>query len=204
MREVIHHWWIFGLRSLLAIALAAAIFLLQAWAKFSLLDAVTIPFMIIALSLYGILDSFLLIYQGMQFPSHSPARPISITQGICGGAIGAILLTVLFRAAELRWFLYLITAQAAITGFFEVLSGLRFTGHLRDEWACFAAGAASMGFAVLLQATTVSNTEHALSWFLGYALLLAASMGWFSLRLRTLNRELPRLHEGQSKATAAV
>jgi hypothetical protein len=196
MKEVIHHWWIPALRAALALALAAGIFLLQAWAKFQFLDAVTIPFLLIALSIYGILDSFLLIFLGMQFAPHAPhapARTISVTQGFCGVAIGLLLLTILFRAAEIEWFVYLVTAQAAVTGIFELLAGLRFTSHVRDEWACFAAGAVSLGFSVLLQMNFDGSTRHALDWFLAYALMLGASMGWFSYRLHSLDRK-PKVH----------
>jgi hypothetical protein len=200
MREIIHHWWILGLRSLLAFALAAGIFLLQAWAKFSILDAVTIPFLIVGLSLYGMLDSLLLIYLGLQFAPSSPARSVTVTQGLVGAGIAAMLLTIFFRSVEVRWFLYLITAQAAMTGIFEVMTGFRFTRHIREEWACFAAGAASLGFAVLVQTGGPMTMQNALDWFLGYALLLAVSSGWFSYRLRRLNQELP--HPSEKHVTA--
>ena len=200
MREVIHHWWILGLRALLALVLAVGIFLLQAFAKFALLDAVTVPFLIVGLTVYGVVDSFLLLYLGLQFAPHSPSRTISITQGICGVGIGALLLTVFFRTVELDWFLYIISAQAAATGVFEVLSGLRFTSHVRDEWACFATGVASIGFAVLLQTSYSGTTRHALDWFLGYALLLSASMGWFSYRLLVLHRAIRHEHESHRHA----
>ena len=188
MKEVIHHWWIPGLRALLALVLGGCLFLLQAWAKFQFLDAVTIPILLIALSIYGILDSFLLIFLGIQFAPHAPARTLSVMQGLCGAAIGLLLLTVLFRATEIEWFVYLVTAQAAVTGIFELVSGLRFTSHVRDEWACFAVGAVSMGFSVLLQLNYDGSTRHAMDWFLAYALMLGASMAWFSYRLHSLNR----------------
>ena len=204
MREVIHHWWILALRSLLALTLAMAIFLLQAWVKFSFLDAVTVPFLIVMLSAYGILDSLLLLFLGFQFAPHSPARTISFTQGMCGAAIGVLMVTVFFRPAEIEWFVYIITAQAAATGIFEFLSGLRFTSHIRDEWACFATGVASIGFAVLLQTSYNGTTRRALDWFLAYALLLFASMGWFSFRLFVLNRQHRHLRhdDAASHATA--
>ena len=200
MRDVIHHWWILGLRAMLALVLAVAIFLLQAFAKFSLLDAVTVPFMIVALTVYDVLDSFLLLYLGLQFAPHSPSRTISITQGICGIGIGGLLLTVFFRTVEIDWYLYIISAQAAATGVFELLSGLRFTSHVRDEWACFATGVASLGFGVLLQTSYSGTTSHALDWFLGYAVLLTASMGWFSYRLFVLHREMRLEHESHRPA----
>lgn len=203
MREIIHHWWVLALRSVLALVLAAAFFLLQAWVKFSFLDAVTVPFLIVTLSAYGILDSLLLLFLGLQFTPHSAARTISFTQGICGGAIGVLMVTVFFRPAEVEWFLYIITAQAAVTGTFEILTGLRFTSHVRDEWACFATGVASIGFAVLLQTTYAGSTRRALDWFLAYALLLSASMGWFSFRLLVLHRQ-HRHHLAQEQSGAAT
>jgi hypothetical protein len=205
MREVIRHWWVFGLRALLAFILAITLFLLQAWAKFELLDTVTVPFIIAALSLYGIMDSLIVIYLGWQFPPHSPARTISITQGISGIVLGSMLLTLWFRAVEIQWFLYLITAQAAATGVFEILSGLRFASHGKDEWACFASGAASIGFAILVQTTYSGSTSRALSWFLGYALLLCCSMGWFSFRLFALDRQVrAEQHAHQQMAASRV
>lgn len=194
MKEVIHHWWILALRAGLAFLLAAGVFLLQAFAKFQFLDAVTVPFLLVALSAYGILDSFLLIFMGLQFAPHAPARTISFTQGLCGIAIGLVLLTVLFRSAEIEWFLYIVTAQAAVTGVFELLSGLRFTSHVRDEWACFAAGIASLGFAILLQMRDTASTRHALDWFLGYAMLLGVSMAWFGHRLHVFDRQRGTTH----------
>jgi hypothetical protein len=205
VREVIHHWWVLGMRAILALLLAAGIFLLQAWAKFSFFDVVTIPFMIVALSLYGILDSGLLLYLGMQFPPRSAMRTLSLAQGFCGIVIGALLITVFFRTAEIPWFLYIISAQAAVTGGFELLFGLRFTRHVREEWSCFATGAASVLFAILLQTSYSGTTRHALDWFLGYALLLAASMGWFSYRLFLLARHLRLEHEsGRHQPVAGV
>jgi hypothetical protein len=194
MREIIQHWWVLALRSGLALALAVTIFLLQAWAKFVFLDGITVPFLIVALAVYGVTDSFLVFYMGMQFPERTPARTISLTQGVCGAGIGVMLLTTYFRTAELSWFIYIITAQAIITGIFEVLTGLRFTTHVADEWACFAAGAASLGFAVWLNTGFDGSTLHALDWFLGYALLLSASMAWFTVILWRMRRELQLKH----------
>lgn len=194
MREVIHHWWILAVRALLALGLAGAVLLLQAWAKYPLLDAVTVPFLVTALATYGLLDSAVVFYLGWQFPPHAPARVISLTQGMCGMVLGGLLLTVLFRDAQLEWFLYLVTAQAAATGLFEVLVGLRFTSHVGEEWSCFAAGAASLGFAVLVQTAFDGTVQMALDVFFGYALLLAASMAWFSWRLRALDRGLRHAH----------
>jgi hypothetical protein len=192
MREFMHHWWVLALRSGLALALAATIFFLQAWTKYSFFDAVTVPFLIVALSLYGIIDSSLLLYMSLQLPQHSPVRRVSLAQGICGIALGALLLTVFFRRVEIVWFVYIITAQAAITGVFELLSGFRFRAHVEDEWACFAAGIASIGFAVLLRTYYDPTARHALDWFLAYALLLAASLGWFGHRLFSLHRLIRR------------
>ncbi|HUR37432.1 MAG TPA: hypothetical protein VM009_06425 [Terriglobales bacterium] len=192
MREFMRHWWVLALRSGLALALAVTIFLLQAWTKFSLFDAVTIPFLIMALSVYGIIDSSLLLYMSLQLPQHSPVRTVSLAQGVCGIAVGGLLLTVFFRQVEIVWFVYIITAQAAITGVFELLSGFRFRAHVEDEWACFAAGAASIAFAVLLRIYYDPAARHALDWFLAYALLLGVSLGWFAHRLFTLHRLIRR------------
>lgn len=202
MRDVIHHWWVFGVRGVLALGLAVGIVLLEAWAKYAFLDAVTVPFLIILLSGYGMLDSLLLIYLAVQFPAHSPTRLIVLTQGVLGVIIGILLLTVLYPAVELDWFLYIIMSQAAITGVFETLSGLRFTSHVREEWTCFAAGAASLGFAVLIYAGFSGPLRHTLHWFLGYALLLGASMGWFSYRLFAFHRHHPTPHSDHGHAMA--
>lgn len=194
MREVIHHWWILAVRALLALGLAGAVLLLQAWAKYSLLDAVTVPFLVTALSTYGLLDSAVVFYLGWQFPPHTPARMINLTQGVCGMLFGALLLTVLFRDARLEWFLYLVSAQAAATGLFEILTGLRFTSHVGEEWSCFGVGAASLGFAVLVQTAFGGTVQVALEVFFGYAVLLALSMAWFSWRLHRLHRGMMHAH----------
>ncbi len=202
MREIIHHWWVLGLRSALALALGIALFLLQALAKFTFLDAVTIPFLLAALATYGIADSLLVFYMGLQFPAQTPARMISLTQGVCGAAIGVMLLTTYFRAAEVSWFLYIITAQAVVTGLFEILSGLRFTSHVADEYACFAVGIASLGFAIWLQTGYDGTTQHALNWFLAYALLLSVSMAWFSITLLRMHRELQHERDALRRKSA--
>jgi len=194
MREVIHHWWILAVRALLALALAGAVLLLQAWAKYPLLDAVTVPFLVTALSTYGLLDSAVVFYLGWQFPPHAPARMINLTQGVCGMVFGTLLLTVLFRDAQLEWFLYLVTGQAAATGLFEILAGLRFTSHVGEEWSCFAVGAASLGFAVLVQTAFGGTVQVALEVFFGYAVLLAVSMAWFGWRLLRLHRGMKHAH----------
>lgn len=192
MREVIHHWWILAVRALLALGLAGAVLLLQAWAKYALLDAVTVPFLVIALSAYGLLDSAVVFYLGWQFSPHAPARMISLTQGVCGMVFGTLLLTVLFRDAQLEWFLYLVTGQAAATGLFEILAGLRFTSHMGEEWSCFAVGAASLGFAV--QTAYGGTVRVALDVFFGYAVLLGLSMAWFGWRLWRLHRGMRHAH----------
>lgn len=194
MREIIHHWWVLAARAGLALALAVTIFLLQAWAKYAFLDGITIPILIVALALYGVADSFLVFYMGLQFPARTPARTISMMQGLCGAAIGVALLTTYFRSVEVAWFIYIITAQAIVTGLFEVLTGLRFTTHVQDELACFAAGVASLGFAVWLHTGFDGTTPRALDWFLAYALLLCVSMAWFALTLRRMRRELQQAH----------
>lgn len=86
------------------------------------------------------------------------------------------------------------TGQAAATGLFEILAGLRFTSHLGEEWSCFAVGAAALGFAVLVQTAYGGTVKVALDVFFGYAAFLAVSMAWFSWRLRRLHRRMRHGH----------
>lgn len=194
MREIIHHWWVLAARAGLALALAVALFLLQAWAKFAFLDGITIPVLVMTLAIYGVTDALLVLYIGVQFPAGTPARALSVAQGMVGFGIGVLLLTMYFREAKLTWFVYLITAQAVGNGIFEIVTGFHFRRHVRDEIACFAAGLASLGFAVWLNTGFDGTTSHALDWFLLYAVLLGVSMAWFSVTLRRMKRELEQAH----------
>ena len=198
MRVVIQHWWVLALRAGLAMGLAIFVFLMSAWAKYSLLDAVTVPFMVAGLSAYGILDSLLLLYLGFQLPHRTGARALGIMQGIGGMILGGLLLSILFAEAQLDWFIYLITAQAGFAGAFELTSGRHFQHHHREEWACYAAGIVSIIFALLLQIVYTGNTRQALDWFIAYALLLGISMAWFGFRLHALGRTIHALAPAHS------
>ena len=190
MKELIDQWWILGLRAAAALTLAVCVANGEGLEKNLLMQVTALPFITLTLACYGIVDSVLLMALSNRYSNKMLEKQVVMAQALVGAAVGVALLTILFEKATLNWFVALATAQALVTGTFEMISATHFKRHLPDEWSCFAAGAGSLAFAIGLPFLYEGEVRRTFYWLITYALTFSVTMMWFSLRLLTLKKKL--------------
>ncbi len=102
--------------------------------------------------------------------------------GLAGIAIGVV---TFFRPGITALALvFLIAAWAIVTGVFEVVTGIEFTGQVKGSWALWLAGLFSIAFGVLI-AVNPGSGVLAILWLIGfYAILGGVLRLVFAYRMR--------------------
>jgi uncharacterized membrane protein HdeD (DUF308 family) len=112
--------------------------------------------------------------------------------GLAGIAIGVF---TFFRPGITALALvFVIAAWAIVTGVFEVVSGIEFTGQVNGSWTLWLAGLLSIAFGVLI-AVNPGSGVLAILWLIGFYAILGGVMRFvFAYRMRN----------GRSRITSAV
>jgi hypothetical protein len=184
MREFLRSWWIFALRGILASVLAILLFFGQTFTRDDWTGAFSLPFIILALGLYGIGDSLLVLAISTRLPRRHVLVKIALLQGICGLLVGTVLLTVLFTRATLGWFAVLAGFQATVTGTYELWMAVHIKRHTLDEYVTVGAGVSSLIAAACLLFVYDGSSYSITGWLVGYGLLIGAGFFWAAWRLR--------------------
>jgi uncharacterized membrane protein HdeD (DUF308 family) len=102
--------------------------------------------------------------------------------GLAGIAIGVF---TFFRPGSTALALvFLIAAWAIVTGVFEVVSGIEFTGQVKGSWTLWLAGLFSIAFGVLI-AVNPGSGVLAILWLIGFYAILGGVMRLlFAYRMR--------------------
>ncbi len=183
MREFTGKWWLFGVRAALAATLSAAMFFSQTFLREPLVEVFAIPFVVLMLCLYGVLDGLVVlgIAAGPALPHHS--RRVMMLQGTCGIVIGILFATFFFQHANIRWFAALAAIQAGATGIYELVLASHLRRHLSSELKLVGAGLISLVSALVLPLIYDGSAFRVGYWIEIYGLLMAFNFSWLALQI---------------------
>ena len=172
VNELAHHWWVIGLRGLVAVLFGILAF---AW------PGMTLTVLIVLFGAYALVDGVLGIVAALR--GGADHRWAMLIEGV---------ISVLAGIAAFVWpgltalvLLYIIAFWAIVTGVLEIVAALRLRRVIDNEWALIIGGALSVLFGVVL---IVSPGAGALAvvWLIGaYALIFGITLLALAWRLRT-------------------
>jgi hypothetical protein len=185
-------WRVVALRGLFAMALAVLIFLTQTFTRDWWMEPFVLPFVILVLGLYGLIDSALVFGIAARLPQRYALTRVALLQGISGFVVGIGLLTVLFAKADITWFAILAGTQALLTGLYELWIAVHIRRHRTQEKAVLAAAWSSIAAAALLYVVYKESTYEVSRWLIGYGLVMGMNFLWAASRLRRLANRYSR------------
>jgi hypothetical protein len=180
-------YWLTNLgRGVLALLASAGAAFLPPLVDSTLNQILFLPFAIaisiVCLSLYGILDSSLLVITGYILPKGRKVHWLVILQGLTG-LISLVAVTMLAGdGLNLRFFVLFAGLQALFTALAEATIAIRAKHHLGTAWLLVCAGISLTCSVTLLLGGTLSAHEQARLIF-WYLLLLGGSLTFLSLRM---------------------
>ena len=137
-------------------------------------------------SLYGILDSSLLVVSGCILPKGRKVHWLVILQGLTGLVLLVALTILSGDGLNLRFFVVFAGLQALFTALAEMTIAIRAKHHQGTAWLLMCAGISLTCSIALLLGGNLSAFEQAGVIFL-YLLLLGASLTILSLRMLYLH-----------------
>jgi len=160
-------------RGFLALIAGSAVMVIPDMARTLLLLPMAIVVAILALAVYGILDS-VLVFVTSYMAASRPAKVALRVQGVVGVTVGILLYQVFFDYVQLPWFLILIAIQALSTAIAEFIVARHSMTNFTSMWNFAAAGVAFLFGCAYLYAVfvlAVSMTPQEISWLVfGYLL----------------------------------
>ena len=108
------------------------------------------PLGLLTFGIYAVVTGAVLVASALRLASKGVVRSVTFAQGILSVIAGIVSLAI--PAAGLPFFVFLLTAFAAITGFLELYLGLRSRGRSASsrDWVFVGALTALLAIAVLL------------------------------------------------------
>ena len=167
------HWWVVGLRGVLAIIFGILALVVP---------GITLIVLIAFFGAYVLIDGLVAIYLAIRGRENNRNWGWLLAEGIAGVLIGIIT----FRWPGVTTFVLLafIAAWAIITGVMEIFEAIELRRTINNEWLLILSGAASVIFGLLLLLFP-STGALALVWLIGiFALIFGILLLVLSWRLR--------------------
>lgn len=176
------YWIAMLVRGFLAIIFATAVLFISGLATTILLLPLAVVISFLCLAAYGVLDSAIVIASSFMIPHDRPGRLAFRLQGIAGVIIGALLFSLVFDRATLRWYLYLAAVQATSVAVAELIAARGTSAHHGLQWCYASASIAGVSAVVLFSS---GNLDHRrMAWVIyGY-------LGLFGLNLVALSAKM--------------
>jgi hypothetical protein len=143
---------------------------------------IAVAISMLCLSLYGILDSSLLVVTGCILPKNRKVHWLVILQGLTGLVLLVALTVLSCDGLNLRFFVLFAGLQALFTALAEMTIAIRAKHHQGTAWLLMCAGISLTCSIALLLGRNLSAFEQAALIFF-YLLLLGASLTVLSLRM---------------------
>jgi hypothetical protein len=180
-------YWLTNLgRGILALLASAGAGFLPSLVDSTLNRVLFLPFAIaisiVCLSLYGVLDSSLLVVTGYILPKGRAVHWLVILQGLTGLVLLAALTILSGDGLNLRFFVLFAGLQALFTALAETTIAIRAKHHQGTAWLLMCAGISLTCSVALLLGGKLSPPEQAQLIF-SYLLLLGVSLTVLSLRM---------------------
>jgi uncharacterized membrane protein HdeD (DUF308 family) len=167
-------WWAVLLRGIISVLFGTAIY---SW------SVLTMQSLVFLLSLYALLDGFVLILQAISsWEDHSL---LLIIQGLTGVGIGALT----YEASGVTALapVFYVAGRSLIAGTLDIVAAVRLQKEIKREFWLIAAGiAAAILFAIVLIAAPVPGMPALLAIITVYAVSFGVAMIVLGLRLRAL------------------
>ena len=169
------HWWVLGLRGLLAVVFGVLALL---WPQR------TVDVVVILFGAYALVDGLFSLFSALTTRTRRAAWWLVLMEAVMG--IGAGIVTIAWPELTAFVFLYLIAAWAILTGILELAAAALLRRQLEGEWALGIAGVISMVLGVLLALRPESGLV-AVAWIIGgYAVVFGVLFLVLAGRLRAL------------------
>ena len=169
-------------RGVLALGLAAYAFFVDGFARNEWLALMALPWIVVGLCAYGLLDGVLVIWMGWNARRRFCA--VTAVQGMATIGAALALLTVLFVRVHMEWFAIFAAVQCLVVGSGELIAGRRLFHHRADMTAFLAAGTVSFIFAMLLLTVAHDSTHTVAQWLMAYGIGMCMTHLWMSHRVR--------------------
>jgi uncharacterized membrane protein HdeD (DUF308 family) len=177
-------WWTFLLRGLLAIGFGIVAFFAPAWG---------IRVLVLLFAAWALVDGAGSLLAGIRTRGQDRSWWLEIVEGLIGVAAGVVAL--LLPAAAAQVLVIVIAAWSILTGIVEIVLAVRLRRVIDGEVWMGLAGAASIGFGVLLVLFPAAGALS-LVWLIG---AFAIVFGLFEI---ALGWRLRGIHERQATAPA--
>jgi hypothetical protein len=180
-------YWLTNLgRGLLALLASIGAGFLPSFVDSTISRVLFLPFAVaismLCLSLYGILDSSLLVVTGCTLPKGRKVHWLVTLQGVTGLVLLVALTILSGDGLNLRFFVLFAGLQALFTALAEGTIAIRAKHHLGTAWLLMCAGISLICSIALLLGGNLSAFEQA-GLIFSYLLLLGASLTVLSLRM---------------------
>ncbi len=144
---------------------------------------ITLAVLVALFGAYALIAGVFTLVAGLDFATERASHWVPMVfGGLAGIAIGVF--TFFNFGITALALVFLIAAWAILTGIFEVVVGVEFTGQVRGSWTLWLAGLLSVAFGVLI-AVSPGSGALAIVWLIGfYAILAGVIRLVFAYRMR--------------------
>lgn len=174
MKKDVHFWLTLLFRGFLALLAGSLIIIIPDMARTFLLLPFAIVITIMGLAVYGVLDSVLVLISSFMTDSNR-ARLGLLIQGTLGVVLGVLLLSIVFKQAQLEWFLSLAALQALSAAVGELVAARHAMTRNTTIWdytAALIALVAGVAYLSLRIYVAAGLTAREISWLV-YGFLVA-------------------------------
>jgi uncharacterized membrane protein HdeD (DUF308 family) len=173
--ELARHWWVIGLRGVLAIVFGILAF---AW------PGLTLSVLVVLFGAYAFVDGILDIVVALR--GDASHRLMLLIEGIVGVLAG--LGAFFWPGLTALVLLYIIAFWAIVTGVLEIVEAVRLRRVINNEWALIIGGVLSVLFGIVLLAAPGAGAL-AVVFIIGvYAVIFGIALLGLAWRLREHNR----------------
>ncbi len=144
---------------------------------------ITLVALVAIFGAYALVAGVFTLVAGLDFATERASHWVPmVLGGLAGIAIGVF---TFFRPGITALALvFVIAAWAILTGIFEFVAGIEFTGQVKSAWTLWLAGLFSVAFGVLI-AVSPGSGALAIVWLIGFYAILAGVMRLvFAYRMR--------------------
>jgi len=190
IRVLIKNWWLLALRAAFALLFAVLAFSLRGAADSFLLGAFAMANLVVIFGLLAFVAGLCTMAAGV-WDAEPDKWWLFFVDGL--GLCAAGILTIMAKNLTLTALTHIIAGWAVAMGILEMAIAVKVRRHIRAEWLLLMAGSASIGFGLGFIFTWSGDVRSALAWLGAYAAFSAFCMAGLALRLRSLRASVHHL-----------
>ena len=145
---------------------------------------ITLVVLVALFGAFALVTGVFSLVAGLDFATERASHWVPMVLGGLGG-IGIGVLTFFRPGITALALVFLIAAWAILTGVFEFVAGIEFTGQVKGSWMLWLAGLLSVAFGVLI-AVNPGSGALAIIWLIGFYAILGGLLRLsFAYRMRS-------------------